>query len=112
MIAYPTSRIWLYPAPDGALEIVLLGDDEAVAALYAAIRALAEGWRGFDRVAALAQSGAVLGVRVTLSPTARHRAPVREALHAMRTSAPDLYQRIEWDVLDLDGVDAGAIGTW
>lgn len=113
MITAPTRRLWLYPTPDGALEIVILGDDESVATMYARVRQLAESWRGFDRVSALGQSGAVVGVRVTIAPMARNRDPVREAMYALRVSAPDLMQAISWLTVDLDGATVeGMVGTW
>jgi hypothetical protein len=108
VIVTPTRRIWLYPAPDGALEILILGDDEGVAAMYARIRKLAESWRGFDRVAALAQSGAVLGVRVTLSIHAQHDDPVAEGILALLKGAPDAARSIAWR----ESNGAGMVGTW
>lgn len=111
MITTPIRRLWLYPAPDGALEILILGDDDAVAVMYARIRQLAENWHGFDRVSALGQSGAVVGVRVTLAESARYREPVREAIFAMKSMDATLITGLAWDMLDANG-PLGVVGTW
>jgi hypothetical protein len=111
MIATPSRRLWLYPAPDGALEILIFGDTESVATMYARIRSIAEGWRGFDRVAPLVQCGAVLGVRVTVSPLARHVDPVAEGMTAIRTAAPPLFSSLTWHATrDIDA--AGMVASW
>lgn len=111
MITTPTRRLWLYPAPDGALEILILGDDDAVAVMYARIRQLAENWRGFDRVSALGQGSAVLGVRVTISPVARHVDPIAEFMRALKEQARDVLEALAWSA-DAHPAACGIVATW
>lgn len=112
MIVNPTLRICLFPADaDAGLEIMILGEESEIANLYAQIRQLAEAWRGFDRVAALAQGGTVLGVRVTIAPTARYREPIVEGMTAIRTMMPLLAKSLTWRGIGASGC-GGMIGTW
>lgn len=109
MIVNPTPRLWLFPAHGSALEILIFGEDANVARLYALILRMAESWRGFDRVATIAQAGGTLGVRVTIASSARYYAnPVEEGKHALRATHPDLERAISWH----DGGAGGHIGTW
>lgn len=106
MIRSPSRRLWFYPV-DGALEILLFGDEEEIAPLFAAVRHLAETWPGFDRVDAIAQGSVQLGVRVTLAQTARYLDGTSEGMLAIRTAMPETYELLHWRV------DAtGAVGTW
>lgn len=105
MIRAPARRIWLYPV-DGALEILLFGEEAEIAPLFAALRRLCEGWPGFERVEAIAQGTAQLGMRVTRAPICT-RSLIREAVRALHESMPVLFARIAWS-----GDDTGIVGTW
>jgi hypothetical protein len=114
MIVTPSRRLWLYPATDGALEILILGDDAGVAVMYARLRALVEAWRGFDRVGTIGQSGAVLGLRVTLAPLATHHNPIRELMVALHQLDRDVMLAFTWlgTVPDNGGDQRGMVGSW
>ncbi len=107
MIRNPARRLWLY-ADSGALEILVLGNDEDVAPMFARISQVCEHWPGFDRVDVIGQGLAVLGVRVTLSPHANHLDPIAEGMRALSSVVP---LRFEWSRGDTtDG--RGIVGTW
>ncbi len=108
MIRNPTRRLWLY-ADSGALEILVLGNDEDVAPMFARVRQAADAWRGFERVDAIVQGSAVLGVRVTLSPHARHLDPIAEGLDALSSAVP---LSLEWHDVAYSSGTKGMVGTW
>lgn len=109
MISPPTRRLWLYPAPDGTLEIILLGGLNEIAWEFSVILRTAERWPGFLTVDPIAVGTTVLGMRCTLGPYAVHDDPVAEAL-AWLSSDAQFIRKIEWT--GTDSPRAGRIGTW
>lgn len=85
MTRSPTRRLCLFVAPDGAVEIIVLGGDD-VAPVFVAVHKLAESWGGFERVDPLVHAGAAVGVRVTIAPLARLVSdPVGEVVRALKS---------------------------
>lgn len=89
----PKRRIWLYPASDSQLEIVILGradidaaEADNAAAIYVHVRQLCETWPGWDRVETLTMGTAVVGLSVQLGKHASHGDLLAEAMRMFRGS--------------------------
>lgn len=105
----PTRRIWLFPAPDGTLEVILLGSISEIAWEFAAVLKSAERWIGFVSVDPIAVGNTVLGMRCRLGHLATHDDPIAEALTWLATDDRFIH-RVEW--CGTDSERAGKIGTW
>lgn len=107
MITPPAKRIWLFPAPDGTLEVILLGSMGEICWEFAIILKTAERWPGFQSVDPIMLGHMVLGLRCSLGPLATHNSPVDEAL-AWLAADDQFIRRVEWS----DASRVGKIGTW
>lgn len=105
----PTRRIWLFPAPDGTLEVILLGSIGEIAWEFAAVLKSAEAWPGFVTVEPIAVGNTVLGMRCRIGHLATHLDPVAEGLTWLATEDRFIH-RVEW--CGTDSSHAGKIGMW
>jgi hypothetical protein len=104
----PAKRIWLYPdrtfTRPRDLEIIILGEPEAIAPLVVDVRALLHTWPGFENVHPIVMGDQAIGFRASRSKHATHDEPLAEAMLMLRG------HRIEWTGGDPGW--AGIVGTW
>jgi hypothetical protein len=108
LVTPPTRRIWIYPAPDGTLEVILLGSIAEIAWEFAAILKSAEAWVGFEKVDPIAVGSTVLGMRCSMSMLACGD-PIQEAM-AWLGGEDRFIHRVSWHKPDSWG--CGRVGVW
>lgn len=102
----PSQRIWICPIGPFAIEIIILGEPNAIAPLAARVRTVLESWPGFDRVDTLVMGAQVVGFRANRSNIATHDDPIAEAFLMLSKFG------IEWSHTCPDSRRLGVVGTW
>lgn len=104
MIVAPSRRIWLYPVNEHhTLEVLILGEPEEIASVFARVKHLVESWIGFTAVRPIAMGLTLIGLRADLSIHAEHNDVIAEALRVLVPS-----MMIVWS----EPTKIGTVGTW
>lgn len=102
MIATPKRRIVLSESQHGRIEILVLGEPEAVALEFAAVRTKLEAWHGWNHVGVLVMGMQAIGLRADVGITAAHLDPIAEWWR-MCSADRSFLQHVRWH---------GTVGEW
>ncbi len=108
MIA-PQKRIVIYQVASDRAEVLVLGEPEDIAPMFAHVRIALERWHGIEHIDVLAPA---IGMIVRQGAARAFDNPAAEALAALRLYFGPFRLPGDPEIAWFDGGKAGIVGTW